>query len=123
MATITLLPRKEFEITLTDGTIIKGQFGTWALKRFCQRRGYSLNEAGVKLSDPSLDDIVDYILSAVEYSARKENAPFSYTDVHICEWIDEMGGMQSDAFASLFRHSNDEAVTKEDAAEEKKTEY
>lgn len=123
MATINLLPRKEFELTLSDGTIVKGQFGTWALKRFCQRRGYSLNEAGVKLSDPGMDDIVDYILSAVEYSARKTGAAFSYTDIHICDWIDEMGGMQSDMFADLFRHSGDEVEATEDAELEKKTEY
>ena len=122
MIKLDLLPRKEFEITLEDGTIIKGQFGTWALKRFCTRRNYSLNEAGVKLSDPGMDDIVDYILSAVEYAARKENAPFSYTDLHVCEWIDEMGGMQSQDFANLFRHSADE-VQASDATEEKKTEY
>lgn len=113
-ATINLLPRKEFEIVLENETI-KGQFGTWALKRFCDKKNLSLKEAGEKLSDPGMSDVVDYILAAIEYSARKINAPFSYTDVHVCGWIDELGGIQDEKFVSLFNHSAGETK------EEKKT--
>lgn len=108
MATINLLLRKEFEITLEDETIIKGQFGTWALKRFCDKQKYSIKQAGEKLGDPSMSDVVEYILCAVEHSARKTNSPFSYTDVHACDWIDQLGGWQSDVFVKLFNHSADE---------------
>lgn len=116
---LNLLPRKEFEITLEDSTVIKGQFGTWALKRFCDKKGYSLKEAGEHLGNPSMGDIVEFLLSAVEYSARKTASPFSFTDVHCCEWIDQMGGMQSETFTKLFNHASDQQLIESD---EKKTE-
>ena len=117
MATINLLPRKEFEITFDDGIVITGQFGTWALKRYCDKQKLSLSEAGVKLSNPSISDISEYLLAAVEYSARKKGEPFSYTDVHVCDWIDQLGGLSSEGFSKIFNHSADEAA----GDEEKKT--
>ena len=120
MAEIKLLPRKEFEITLEDGTVIKGQFGTWALKRFCDKQKYSIAQAGAKLGDPSMSDVVEYVLCAVEHTARKTNSPFSYTDVQACDWIDQLGGWQSGTFVELFNHSADESKA-EDNGQEKKT--
>jgi len=118
MATINLLPRKVFEITLDSGEVITGQYGTWALKRFCDKGGLTLSQAGGRLSaeSMSLGDIVDYILCAVEYWSRKGKHGFALTDVDVCDWIDEMGGIQSETFVRLFNHSADEAT------EEKKTE-
>ena len=116
MASINLLPRKEFEITLDDGTLVKGQFGTWALKRFCDKNKVGLNEAGAALQ--TLGGIIEYILCAVEYSARLSSQPFSYTDIHGCQWADQLGGIDSEAFTSLIKHSQDENAG---AGEEKKT--
>jgi hypothetical protein len=118
MATINLLPRKEFEITLDDGSVITGQFGTWALKRYCDKQKLSLSEAGAKLSNPSINDISEYLLAAVEYLARKKGEPFSYTDVHVCDWIDQLGGLSSEGFSKIFNHSADDVSA---ADEEKKT--
>lgn len=115
-ATINLLPRKEFEI-LHDGKVIKGQYGTWALKRFCQRQKASLSQIATMLSDPTLDMMFDYILSAIEYSARKENQPFSWSDFNISEWIDDMDGAPFRNLLTLFNHSIDE-----DLREQKKRE-
>ena len=117
MAELTLLPRKEFEILTNEGEKIKGQFGTWALKRFCDKQKYSLKQAGEHLGDPAMSDVVEYILCAVEYTARKSSAAFSYTDLHACDWIDQLGGMQSENFTKLFSHSGDE----QPETEEKKT--
>ena len=108
MATINLLPRKVFEIVTDHDGIITGQFGTWALKRFCDKQKYSLKEASEKLGDPGLSEIVEYLLCAIEYSARQEGKPFSYTDVHVCGWIDELGGMSNETFVKLFNHSASE---------------
>jgi hypothetical protein len=116
---INLLPRKKFELTLLDGTVITGQFGTWCLKRFCDRRGYKLSEVGDKLNSPELGDICDLILSAVEQSAREGGHPFSYTDVHACKWIDELGGMASEDFLKLMMWSGSEEPATED--EQKKS--
>lgn len=108
------LPRKEFEIELTDGTVIKGQFGTWALKRFCDKLNLTLTEAQEKLQ--GLSGFIDYILCAVEYTARKEKAPFSYTDMDAADWIDQLGGITSENFTRIAAHTADENAT-----EEKKT--
>jgi hypothetical protein len=117
MAEIKLYPRKEFEIILEDGTVIKGQFGTWALKRFCDKQGLTLQSAAERLGNPGIGDIIEYILSAVEYACRKVPKEFPYNDVDCCSWIDELGGIQSENFVKLFKHSGDEAP----ATEEKKT--
>lgn len=116
-ATINLLPRKEFEITLSDGTVISGQYTTWALKRYGEKLGLTLQQSGEQLTNPGLNDMVEYLLSAVEYTARKNKQPFSYTDLQACDWIDDMGGIQSLDLIRLFRHSGDE----QPVAEEKKT--
>jgi len=119
MAKLDLQPRKEFSITLDDGTVIKGQFGTWALKRYCDLQGYTLAQAGEHLGNPEISDITTYLLAAVEYTARKAAAPFSYNDVHCCSWIDELGGPGSEDLKRLFQHSADENKVKDDG--EKKT--
>ncbi len=80
-ATINLLPRKEFEITLEDGTVIKGQFGTWALKRFCDKINCELEDIGERFKKPKIGDIFEFLLAAVEYRARLKGDPFSYNDV------------------------------------------
>ena len=104
-AKIDLLPCKEFEITLNDGTVIKGQFGTWCLKRFCDRQKVTLSQfAAMKADDYSFSHIVDMILSAVEHTARKLKQPFGYTDIDACDWIDQMGGAMSPLLVTLFNH-------------------
>lgn len=118
---LNLLPRKCFEINLADGTVIKGQFGTWALKRLCDKNNWTLKEVGEKLSNPFLSDAINYILAAVEFTARQSGLPFSYTDVHASDWVDQLGGLnEGSGFITLFNHSADEV--KEEPREEKKTE-
>lgn len=118
-ATINLLPRRAFEITLIDGTVIKGQFSTWSLKRLCDKTKMSLKQIGEKLLDPSLGDVTEFLLCAVEYITRKEKRETFYSDIDACDWIDQIGGIQSDEFLSLFRHSSNDDIVK---GEEKKTE-
>lgn len=115
-ATVNLLPRKCFEIALEDGTIIKGQFGTWALKRFCDKGGLTLGEAEEKLR--GISGIIDYILCAVEYVSRQNKESFSYTDMNVCQWVDDIGGHNSEAFLKLIGHTVDENNT-EDVGEKK----
>lgn len=115
MATINLLPRKEFEITLDDGTVIPGKFGTWALRRLTDRYKVSLTDANKVLG--TLSGLLDYLLCAVEYSARKNSQPFSYTDFHVAEWVDELGGIGSENYINLMKHTEEETLV-----EQKKTE-
>lgn len=114
IAKLDLQPRKVFTLTLVSGKQITGQFGTYALKRFCDKSGIPLKDAQSRLTD--LSGFADYLLCAVEYICRKEKQPFSYTDVDVCEWIDEMGGVSGDLFYKLIEHTADENVE-----EEKKT--
>lgn len=116
MATIDLLPRKEFAIVLEDGVRIPGKFGTWALKRFSDKRGHkSLPELQEALGQMSLSDAVDYLLSAVEQYFRqlKTKDSFPYTDLDACDWIDQLGGIASADMQRLFGHAGGD--------EEKKT--
>lgn len=115
-ATLNLLPRKHFEITLEDGKVIKGQFGTWALKRLTDKRKVTLQDSGAILN--TLPGLLDFILCAVEYTSRKNSEGFAYTDLDVCDWVDQLGGVSAAAFAELTKHLNDEEP---EAEEEKKT--
>lgn len=110
MASIELLPAKEFIIITDAGTQIKGKFGTWALKRFCIKRNYTLEQLAEVLKKPNIDDVVEFILSAVESSFRelKTKDSFEYNDIDVCKWIDELGGIASSDLATLFNHASDE---------------
>lgn len=110
---INLLPRKEFEITLSDGTVIKGKFGTWALKRVTDKNKTSLQESGALLQ--TLSGLLDYIKAAVEYNFIKKGETCPYNDVDVADWIDEIGGISSENMNLLVRHMSEET-------EEKKTE-
>lgn len=110
MTKIELLPRKEFKIII-DTQVIPGKFGTWALKRFCMKKGYNLQQLGEALTkNLAIDDITEFILCAVEQSFRelKSKEAFPYNDVDACMWVDELGGISSDDLNRLFVHASDE---------------
>lgn len=121
MADINLLPRKEFEIVLNDGTIIPGKYCTWAMKRFGDKKGYSLKqlEEITSADKMSFDDACTILLCSIEYMSRKNGKPFSWTDVNLCDWIDELGGLMSEKVMRLFAHAQDEY---NESKEEKKSE-
>lgn len=107
MATVNLLPRKEFEIVLDDGEKIPGRYGTWALKRFCDKRGLTLSGLNelLNLDTLTLDMVQDFILCAVEYAYRERKLPFEFTDIDSCGWIDQLGGLQGVEYLRLSNHA------------------
>jgi len=129
-ANLQLLPRKEFAICLSDGTEIKGKFGTWAMKRFCDKRNIGLtqmmqrftieqknpdgsavvDQQGNIIYDIALSEVIDLILCAIEYAARRENKKFTLTDVQFCDWMDEYmhDTGESGVIAKIYLHSLDE---------------
>ena len=121
MAVINLLPRKEFEITLNSGEIIKGKFSLWSVKRYCDKRKLTLQqlETQLKVENAEFEDICQMVLCAVEDASRREKKGFAYTDQDVCDWIEEMGGLMSDSYAMLMNHARSED---EEPAGEKKTE-
>jgi hypothetical protein len=86
--------RGHFELTLSDGKKIPLRFCTWSLKRFCQLQGIGPSEMGETLSGKnSLDAIVNLLKSAAEYPLYSQGITPNFTDIEICDWIDDMGGM------------------------------
>ena len=105
---LNLLPRKEFEITIEDGTVIKGQYSLWSIKRFCDLKGLSLSKLGdaMSLDNLSFDDLCSILLCAVEYKCRKTGEPFRFTDVDACEWIEWLGGIEGEDYIRLSSHAS-----------------
>jgi hypothetical protein len=103
---LELLPRKEFEFTLDSGQKVLGRYNTWAIKRFCDKKKISLSQLISLLREETLtlDYIVEMILCSIEYVVRRNKEPFTYTDLDVCDWIDEMGGMGSEMYLSLINH-------------------
>lgn len=114
-AKLDLLPRKVFELTLEDGTVIQGQFGTWALKRFGQKKNLGL----VKLmevfkDDPKIDDMLEFVLCAIEYKEREAGKPLTFNDLKLCKWLDDYTAEAGDegVLAKLFNHATSEEPEK-----------
>jgi len=112
-AKLNLSPRGIFDITLEDGTVISGKFGTWALKKFSDNNGNE--EISKKLQ--TVPGFIDYLLYAVEYLSRKNKTAFSYTDIDACDWIDQLGGLNGALTVKLMTHNSSDA----EVEEEKKT--
>lgn len=121
MAEINLFPHKAFEITLNDKRVIKGQYSLWSVKRYTDKKRLSLSQLSQQLTEENLcfDDICQLLLCAIEYTCRKEKKPFDHTDMDVCEWIEEMGGLGSEKYQSLLNHAREEAEP--EGTEEKKS--
>lgn len=86
--------RGHYELSLSDGTKIPMRFCTWSLKRFCQLQGIGPSDIGDALSgSDSLDAITNLLKAAAEYPLYKDGITPSFTDLDICDWIDDMGGI------------------------------
>lgn len=94
--------RGQHELILSDGKKIPMRFCTWSLKRFCQLQGIGPAEIGEALSgSTSLDAIVNLLKSAAEYPLYSQGITPSFTEIEVCDWIDDMGGMGSKKFQEL----------------------
>jgi hypothetical protein len=96
MAKLNILPRKKFEIVLDNGTVITGQYGTWAGIRFSQKRGIKLSQMAdylnTSVTAEDYEVIADYILSAVEQPfMEKGGSNFPYNAANFFSWMDEIG--------------------------------
>ena len=106
MQKLDLLPRKAFELTLDDGTVIKGKLNIWAQLRYSELLNCETVELleAKKLKGVTSKDTAYYILACVEYYFHKEGRPFKYNDAHFWDWVEEMGGIESESFKSLLEH-------------------
>ena len=74
---------------------IQLRWGLWAQREYCRRKGINtVSEYAAVLGDGDsiLNAIPDMILLAAEYACIKAGQPFNYTEIDVCEWIDEIGG-------------------------------
>jgi hypothetical protein len=94
--------RGQFELTLSDGKKIPMRFCTWSLKRFCQLQGIGPSEIGEALSgQTSLDAIINLLKAAAEYPLYSQGITPSFTDIEVCDWVDDMGGMGGPKFQEM----------------------
>lgn len=94
--------RGHYELTLSDGKKIPLRFCTWSLKRFCKLQGIGPSDIGEALSgEDSLDAITNLLLAAAEYPLYKEGITPSFTDLDVCDWIDDLGGVGGKKFQDV----------------------
>jgi len=94
--------RGQFELTLSDGKKIPMRFCTWSLKRFCQLQGIGPSEIGEALSgQSSLDAIINLLKAAAEYPLYSQGITPTFTEIEVCDWVDDMGGMGSLKFQDV----------------------
>jgi len=94
--------RGQFELTLSDGKKVSLRFCTWSLKRFCQLQKIGPSDIGEALSgETSLDAIINLLRAAAEYPLYKEGITPTFTEMEVCDWIDDMGGMSGKQFQDV----------------------
>jgi hypothetical protein len=78
------------------------RFCTWSLKRFCQLQGIGPSDISEALSgNQSLEAITNLLKSAAEYPLYSQGITPSFTDIEVCDWIDDMGGLGSKKFQDV----------------------
>jgi hypothetical protein len=94
--------RGHFELTLSEGKKIPMRFCTWSLKRFCQLQGIGPTEIGEVLSgNQVLEALVNLLKAAAEYPLYKEGITPNFTDIEVCDWVDDMGGIAGSQFQQI----------------------
>jgi hypothetical protein len=114
-AALELLPRKEFRLTLSDGTVCNGQFGTWALARFLQKKKLPLSAAGTLFGDElQVMDLIDYVVCAVEYKEQLERRQPVMNAITLSKWIDDYNDATGEigVLITLALHEKGEAEQK-----------
>lgn len=92
-----------YTLKLSDGNEINLRFCTWTLKRFSEINGDLTFDQLQEwlLTDMSLSKFISLIKCAAEYVAVKEGSTFTYTDMDVSDWIDDIGGLSSPAFVAM----------------------
>jgi len=119
MAVLNLLPRKEFEIILNDGSKVTGRFSYWAEKRFCEKKGLTLTQYGQVYAKENVDkltfdDLVLPVMYSVEYLRRKKKETVDFNEIDVCDWLEELSNGDTTRLISHFivseenRPANDE---------------
>ena len=94
--------RGYYELNLTSGKVIPLRFCTWSLKRFCKLQGIGPSEIGEALGgNDAIDAIVNLLKSAAEYEYVSKGTSGNITEVEVCDWIDDLGGIGGSKFTDV----------------------
>lgn len=102
-----LLPRKEFIITI-DGKDYRGKLGTYAYKIFGLKRGVKkLEDISNLLTEPKDEDVIDLVISAIEYRADIDRIKVELNTAIVYSWVDD-GLLSWEEMIQIFNHAADE---------------
>lgn len=79
----------------TNNNSIPLQWGTWAMKRFCELENKTLVDLINILSSGSfeLSTIINIVRASAESGHKTNKLPIEFGEFEVCEWIDEVGGL------------------------------
>ena len=82
------------ELKLKNDTI-QLKWGTWAMREFCKAKDLTIEQYFEVLTASSLDIDVIIKLFHIGYKSAciANKQPEKYTEVDICDWIDEVGSI------------------------------
>lgn len=105
---LQLLPSGYFEIHLKNDNVIRGQFSAKVFKMLSLKHGgLSFTETmNLLTTNASVESFLDIILFAIDEK---------YTHFDVLEWLEELGGFDSEDAQKLFAHSMDGFVSKKKA--------
>jgi len=98
-----------FDLKIND-TTIKLKWGTWAMKRLCDRRNVSIDEfflllqnltKGNTIQNDIFNLLIDFLFCGFEYANGKPP-----TEYEPCEWIDFCGGITKINEGQLIEYVN-----------------
>ena len=77
---------------------IELKWGYWAMKRLCAKLGIKATDYFGLLADGNgiLDYVSEVLFVAAEYATLKRKEEVTFTDIDVCEWIDDAGGIKAD---------------------------
>jgi hypothetical protein len=86
-----------FELKLPSGTI-QLKWGYFAMKQFCAKHNLKPTEYFLMLSegDSILNYVTEFLLIGAEYAAAKSKSDRTFSEIEVCEWIDEAGGVKAE---------------------------
>lgn len=102
--------KAEYNFTLENGTEIKLRFATWVFREFSQAKGFSVDELLNYLAGTNeegqrrkfkTEDLISIMFFAAKYVVIIEGGTFTYTDLDVCNWVDELGGITSPKVTEL----------------------
>lgn len=96
----------DYIITRKDGSKVNLLFNSWMYRAYSYKKNIELEDLFVNIQKGvafKSRDLPDLLLIAAETYAKYNNAPFGYTEMDACLWVDEMGGYNSANLVELYK--------------------